>query len=961
VIAAFPLALAASGACAGEARWLVHRGQPAASIVLGDANPRRYREAAAELIYHVRKATGVSLSIIEQDAIRGLPQDHAVVVVGGGTLADSLGVKQSALADEQYRIMAAGRYLIFVGGGSEQSGSGTTGSKATRWAVGRFLDRHLGVRWLWPGDLGAFVPRAETIAVPDLDVTAQPRTAFRRLRLRVAFGDSPSLVGRDVIRRASAEVGTWLVRHQMGRRRELRGGHSYRHWWEQYHQTRPEVFATLSAGRKQPFPVADRAKLCVSHPSVQELILQEWREAGRPDLWPIGPNDGSGFCVCDACRSLDVPPTTTVDPEDVCVGRAVLTGRYLHLWKRVLDRMRVENPRVMLNTLAYSCYKKPPAKPLSLGHQRALIIFLVDGRSDAERRSLRQWKQVGAEIVLRPNWWVVGQAAPYLPLQEMGGFFKFALENGIVGFDFDAGLGYWGTQGLNYYLIARLSSRPDLTVDDIIAEYASAFGKGAPVIREYVALWERVTDGADYMNFGGRSISVNPEGLYERTLRARGLDTNPFSHGSWTILPFLYTDELLQKATALLDRAQTLAGPEDHSAQGRIEFLRDGLKHLRLARDVVRLGYAETRPRAKSREDLREQKRRFQRLCAELRAFQRDITPRHVVWEPVIRWHENRFRLKTSLRHVGKMGLILDPLPPEAWSAWEFRKGADDRGVREARLRDRSTRAGDWAPIHVPAFWSKTSVGAHLGYGWYRTNLRVPGNWPHEFLGLTFQGVDEQAWVYLNGQLVGEHTVESEGRPVGELWDRPFTIDVPAGGFKQGRQNALVVRVHNSTQAGGIWRRVTAHGSFGPGPSGTESLADGVVWTAGRSYQTLGMKRSAAGRAVVTVTDTTKGVIMEAGANGSGLALYVHRGLLYFQCGRGRTFGEDGQSLVKAPIKPGRRQIEWSADRAKNRVVLCLDGEIAGESNRPIHSSLAGNDPGGIGRVHNVICRNAAG
>ena len=121
----------------------------------------------------------------------------------------------------------------------------------------------------------------------------------------------------------------------------------------------------------------------------------------------------------------------------------------------------------------------------------------------------------------------------------------------------------------------------------------------------------------------------------------------------------------------------------------------------------------------------------------------------------------------------------------------------------------------------------------------------------------------------------------------------------------------------------------------------------------------MGMKRSAAGRALVTVTDATEGVIMEAGANGGGLALYIHQGALYFQCGRGRTFGEDGQSVIKAPISPGQHLIEWSADAARGRAVLCIDGKVAGRSDQPIHGSLAGNDVGGIGRIHNVVCRNA--
>ena len=121
------------------------------------------------------------------------------------------------------------------------------------------------------------------------------------------------------------------------------------------------------------------------------------------------------------------------------------------------------------------------------------------------------------------------------------------------------------------------------------------------------------------------------------------------------------------------------------------------------------------------------------------------------------------------------------------------------------------------------------------------------------------------------------------------------------------------------------------------------------------------MARLGSGRAVVTVADTTQGVIMEAGADGAGWALYMHDGRLYFQCGKGRTFREDGQSVIEVPIEAGRHVIEWSADQTRSKAMLRIDGKIAGCSESPIAKYLAGNDAGGIGRIHNVMCRNAAG
>ena len=68
--------------------------------------------------------------------------------------------------------------------------------------------------------------------------------------------------------------------------------------------------------------------------------------------------------------------------------------------------------------------------------------------------------------------------------------------------------------------------------------------------------------------------------------------------------------------------------------------------------------------------------------------------------------------------------------------------------------------------------------------------------------------VDEQAWIYVNGQLAGEHTVQSETATVDDLWDQPFSIEVRPEHLKYGEKNLLVVRVHNSAANGGIWKPV---------------------------------------------------------------------------------------------------------------------------------------------------------
>ena len=69
-------------------------------------------------------------------------------------------------------------------------------------------------------------------------------------------------------------------------------------------------------------------------------------------------------------------------------------------------------------------------------------------------------------------------------------------------------------------------------------------------------------------------------------------------------------------------------------------------------------------------------------------------------------------------------------------------------------------------------------------------------------LELCFGGVDESAWVWLNGKYVGQHDEGPSGR------DRPFRLDITKEA-NWGKVNQLTVRVLNTELGGGIWKPVS--------------------------------------------------------------------------------------------------------------------------------------------------------
>ena len=175
---------------------------------------------------------------------------------------------------------------------------------------------------------------------------------------------------------------------------------------------------------------------------------------------------------------------------------------------------------------------------------------------------------------------------------------------------------------------------------------------------------------------------------------------------------------------------------------------------------------------------------------------------------PLEKWREEYYR--TTFEIPAEWKKLSDPSPLRL-DTWLFRTDPIERGVKERWHATKVTEA-DWLPMRVPSFWAENAdVGNYQGYGWYRTTFKLPAEWKGRTLRLLFASVDEQAWVYVNGRLVREHTEKSEGKPYGELWESPFTADVPPEHLEFGKPNVLTVRVHNSKANGGIWRPVLAH------------------------------------------------------------------------------------------------------------------------------------------------------
>ena len=136
------------------------------------------------------------------------------------------------------------------------------------------------------------------------------------------------------------------------------------------------------------------------------------------------------------------------------------------------------------------------------------------------------------------------------------------------------------------------------------------------------------------------------------------------------------------------------------------------------------------------------------------------------------------------------------PLPKDGW---KFKLDPASEGHLKKWFAPKFDHM-QWHDIAIEQAWQKAGH-AYIGVAWYRRRVDLPGKPECLSVDLHFKGVDECAWVWVNGIYVGQHDMGPEG------WDEPFMLDVTKE-LRWGQENQITVRAMNTTHAGGIWRPV---------------------------------------------------------------------------------------------------------------------------------------------------------
>ena len=144
---------------------------------------------------------------------------------------------------------------------------------------------------------------------------------------------------------------------------------------------------------------------------------------------------------------------------------------------------------------------------------------------------------------------------------------------------------------------------------------------------------------------------------------------------------------------------------------------------------------------------------------------------------------------------------------------WKFSLDKQNRAAKD-KWADPKFDESKWQDILTDKHggWYHQGHADYRGFGWYRLKITVPGKFSHRNLYLHFGAADEEAWIFIDGQLAFEHSRRTTRLGFAELWTRPFFFNCSKF-VKPGRDHTIVVQVYNNYGTGGLYKPIHLIGS----------------------------------------------------------------------------------------------------------------------------------------------------
>lgn len=777
-----------------SAAVLVKDGKPAATIVISkeafDAKPwkpaigvkaepaAKIRLAAEELQRCVEKISGAKLPIVAEDAAPAGP----LVLVGPSKKAEALKLNiPSGLTpdrkEEGYVIVAKGDTLVLAG-------NDTGPYQGTFFAVSEFLNRQ-GVRWFMPGGFGEHMPKRATIEAEDVEFRDKPDFIVRSWNGNLA----PELRDDDTLFRLHNKLSL-----DPSEILAIPGDSYLRKYMpdKELMKTHPEYFAKRLDG------TPDEHMISLTHPEAVKIVadkvkaeIKKKREK-EPTFNSLGfaPDDGIPMDLSKETMATNLGFADLVGREGVITELSV-SEEWFRFMNKVTEEVVKEFPGFVITTNGYTNRTFPP-EGVKL-HPNLGVMFaaiwsdLLHSYDDPKSwqtvmqgQMLKRWGELCPRVfVYNYNFPMLVTGLTPMPLtRKIARNTPLMKKWGIAGFQ-DEQTFSWMAHGItSFYLRSKLYWHADGNAKDILNDYFEKWY--GPAAKPSQAYWDAIEES---------------------------LESTPLLGHEDRILPYVYTDKLVETLEKNQREAEKLADKEPYKTRVRVDrLILDHLKgYLALNRAEFVGNYAEAIKQA----DLMFAQRVELNKISACFSFPESKDPRLKYFAGSHYWNltDRREMYQKMLdMTTGKTGDLVAKAPREvAFTLDDADLGRIGRWYLPEFDRSKWRKIDTATPFYLQGDgWLDKRGVQYIGYLWYVFELDVPkaalGKPIHVYAPI----VATEAWVWTNGEYSGH-------RPYAEAYIRPAAMEFDVTSQVKEGKNVIGVRVHTSAS-----RIQVAEGFQGP-------------------------------------------------------------------------------------------------------------------------------------------------
>jgi len=488
---AFPLSFAAASGlgaagkldpyppAAGPFRTLAADGKAQCRLVLPETPSEVETHAGEELRKYLKAIAGADVPVGAAAPAAGL-----AIYLGAPARERLTGVDWAALGDDGF-VLRSNEGGLHICGATELG---------TLFGVYQFLEKHCGVRWFLPGELGEVVPEAATLRVGTFDEIVTPAFRIRWI-----------------------DRGEWALRNRMNVDVTVAGKPVGVNWkWgfhthfrlvppQKYYDEHPDWFAADGNGvRPRPKPKKQGQQLCTSNSAlIEEMaknVIKMFDEQPEIDILALAPQDGGGFCVCENCLALDEKRP----PDEQWHAR--YSKRLATFNNAVAKRVAQKHPDKLIKVGAYAMYLRVPKDPgykpepnlaVQACHTYACNNHPIEspackGNTKYFRAELEHWARITDHLFIYeyynkgamgclPYWQihVIAEDIPYYHRLGAESFYTQASRGNAFCF-------------LNHYVAMKLTWNVSLDTGKLVDDFCEKFfGSAGAAMRRYFTTLER--------------------------------------------------------------------------------------------------------------------------------------------------------------------------------------------------------------------------------------------------------------------------------------------------------------------------------------------------------------------------------------------------------------------------------------------------------------------------------------